>query len=34
MTVDKLKISVSMLSQAVEWSGGASKPDGRIITKL
>jgi hypothetical protein len=34
MTVDKLKISVPMLSPAVEWSEGASKPDGRIITKL
>jgi hypothetical protein len=34
MTVDKFKIPVSMLSPAVEWSESASKPDGRIFTKL
>jgi len=34
MTVDKFKISVSMLSPAAEWSAGEMKQDGRIITEV
>jgi hypothetical protein len=34
MTVDKLKISVPMVSPAAEWSEGETKQDGRIITEV
>ena len=34
MTVDRLKIPVSMLSPAAEWSEGETKQDGRTITEV
>ena len=34
MTVDKFKILPARLSQALEWSGVVSTPEGHIITTL
>jgi hypothetical protein len=34
MTVDRLKVPLTRLSTAIEWSEVASNPGGRIITTL